>query len=419
VSSLFPFADILPLIIVNLWSVLWDPVFWIVVLLIGLQYWRMNGLRESIYGIPFKASNWGEVGTVVLMGLLGGLLGSLLMVFIGVTLSGSGLMYIWPLAILLMLVDARFICFAYAGGAIALSSLLLGFPQINVAQLLALVAVLHMVESMLIFFSGHLGAVPAFFRDRTGRVVGGFTLQKFWPIPITALALLVGVELPPGSVDMPEWWPLISNGREDADNIAYTLMPVVAALGYGDMALTRSPRQKGWLSAGYLALYSLLLLILAVLAENSVLLGVLAALFAPLGHETVIYIGRRVEMQGQPIHVPQAGGLAVLDVVPESPAWQAGLRSGDLLEQVNGLPVRSRADLAVLLADLDRPRELAYVNRQGRRLQRELRVPNLNEPLGILPVPEGSEQEGVIELRTTGFLTRWVTALGRRLGIKR
>jgi len=318
-----------------------------------------------------------------------------------------------------MLVDARFICFAYAGGAIALSSLLLGFPQINVAQLLALVAVLHMVESMLIFFSGHLGAVPAFFRDRTGRVVGGFTLQKFWPIPITALALLVGVELPPGSVDMPEWWPLISNGREDADNIAYTLMPVVAALGYGDMALTRSPRQKGWLSAGYLALYSLLLLILAVLAENSVLLGVLAALFAPLGHETVIYIGRRVEMQGQPIHVPQAGGLAVLDVVPESPAWQAGLRSGDLLEQVNGLPVRSRADLAVLLADLDRPRELAYVNRQGRRLQRELRVPNLNEPLGILPVPEGSEQEGVIELRTTGFLTRWVNALGRRLGIKR
>jgi len=419
VSLLFPFGDVFPLIIVNMGFMLREPVFWIVVLLIGLQYWRMNSMRESIYRVSLKASIWIDVSTVILMGLLGGILGSLLMVFIGVTLTGSGLIYIWPLAILLMLIDARFICFAYAGGILALSKLLFGFPQVNVSQVLALVAVLHMVESMLIFFSGHLGAVPAFFRDRAGRVVGGFTLQKFWPIPITALALLAGMDVPPGSVDMPDWWPLISPGIEDTDNIVYTLMPVVAALGYGDMAIARSPRQKGRLSAGYLALYSLLLLILAVSAERSLWLGVLAALFSPLGHETVIHIGRKLELQGKPIHVPQADGLAVLDVVPESPAWQAGMRSGDLLVQVNGVPVRSRADLAAMSTDVDSPRQLYFVNRQGRRCRRESPYNHNNNLLGILPVPEGNEQEGVIELSSAGPLARYFTAIWQRLGNKR
>lgn len=413
---MFPFSDIFPMIIVNMEIMLREPIFWIVVVLIGLQYRRMNDLRESLYGMPLK-SNWTEVGTAILFGLLGGILGSMLMVFIGVTLTGSGLMYIWPLAIFLMLINARFICFAYAGGILALSRLLFGFPQVNVSQVLALVAVLHMVESLLIFFSGHLGAVPAFFRGRDGRVVGGFTLQKFWPIPITALAFMAGIDVPPGSVDMPEWWPLIRPGAADVDDIVYTLIPVAAALGYGDMAIARSPRQKGRISAGYLALYSLLLLLLAVLSDRSWLLGVAAALFSPLGHELVIYIGRRLEMQDEPVHVPHPDGLALLDVIPESPAWRAGMRPGDLLVAVNGAPVHSRADLAAMLYIVNPPLQVDYVNRKGQRCRREL-VPyhNKTNPLGILPVPEGNEQAALMDLSTAGPLGRWFTGFWRRPG---
>lgn len=411
---MFPFGDILPMIIVNTELMLREPIFWIVVVLVWLQYRRINDMREAFYGIPLKF-NWSEPATALILGLLGGIAGSMLMVLIGVTLTGSGLMYIWPLAILLMLVDARFLCFAYAGGILALSSLLFGFPRVNVSQVLALVAVLHMVESLLIFISGHLGAVPAFFRDRSGRVVGGFTLQKFWPIPIAALAFMAGSEVPPGSVDMPGWWPLISPGVE-AENIVYILIPVVAALGYGDMAITRSPRQKGRVSAGYLALYSVVLLMLAVLADRSLLLGILAALFSPLGHELVIHIGRKLEMQGVAVYVPRSGGLALLDVIPESPAWHAGMRSGDLLVAVNGVPVHSRADLAAMLYIVNPPIQVDYVDGKGRRIRREL-LPYNNElhPLGILPVPEGDEQAAVVDLGTAGPLGRWFSDFWRRL----
>ncbi|RYD07115.1 hypothetical protein N752_00605 [Desulforamulus aquiferis] len=116
----------------------------------------------------------------------GGVIASYLMLVIGLTLSGSGLLYLWPLAILLMLIDARFLCFAYAGGILAFSSLVFGWPNVSVPQVLGLVAILHMVEAFLIYVSGHQGAVPTFIKNTEGKVVGGFALQKFWPIPLTA-----------------------------------------------------------------------------------------------------------------------------------------------------------------------------------------------------------------------------------------
>lgn len=405
---MFPFSDIFPVILYNIMRMAFEPVFWLVVVLVGIQYRRMNAVRENFFGVPLKP-NWDEVISAIMFGLAGGIVGGVFMVFIGITLTGSGLYYILPLAILLMLINVRFICFAYAGGILALSNVLLGFPQINASQVLALVAVLHMVESVLILLSGHLGAIPSYFRDRAGRVVGGFTLQKFWPIPITALAFVVGTEVPPGAVNMPDWWPLIGPGVEDAENIVYTLIPVAAALGYGDMAIARTPRCKSVMSAGYLALYSVILLLLAVLSENSFFMAVVAALFSPLGHEAVINIGQRVELHDPPYYVPSPHGIKVLDVLPGTPAWNAGIRSGDIIVSVNGVPVRSRADLAAILYAVVPPLQVDYLGGRQKQYRREiLSHGGPGYTLGILAVPDGTGgAEKVIELSTDGPLGRW------------
>jgi len=405
----FPFGDIFPMILVNIFSLMFQPLFWLVVVLVGMQYRRINTARASLYGVPLKP-NWNEVLTASMFGLVGGVMGSVVMVLIGVTLTGSGLIYILPLAILLMLINVRFICFAYAGGILAMSNILFGFPQVNVSQVLALVAVLHMVESVLIYFSGHIGAVPAFFRDRSGRLVGGFTLQKFWPIPITALAFTIAVDLPPGVLNMPEWWPLVRPGVNEGDNLIYTLIPVVAALGYGDMAIARDPRRKSKMSAGYLALYSAVLLALAVLADRSTLLAVTAALFSPLGHELVIGIGRRVEMENPPYYIPSPHGLAVLDVVPNTPAWYTGLRSGDVIVALNGVPVHSRNDMAAVLYTVLPPVQVDFLSGGKKRYRREMlsHSGQVDTLLGILPVPDSSvPAASVLDLSTTGPAARW------------
>ncbi|MCG8401855.1 MAG: PDZ domain-containing protein [Firmicutes bacterium] len=413
---MFPFGDVFPVILFNIVRLMFEPLFWLVVLLVAVQYRRINSVREHFYGVPLKP-NWNEVVSASMFGLAGGVVGSVIMVLIGVTLTGSGLYYILPLAFLLMLINIRFICFAYAGGILALSNILFGFPEVNASQVLALVAVLHMVESVLILFGGHLGAIPAYFRDGAGRVVGGFTLQKFWPIPITALAFVVGVEIPPEAVDMPDWWPLIGPGVEEAENVVYTLIPLAAALGYGDMAIAREPRRKSVMSAGYLALYSAVLLLLAVLSDASLLLAVAAALFSPLGHELIINIGRRVEMQDPPFYAPSPDGLKVMDVLPGTPAWDAGIRSGDIMVSVNGVPVRSRSDLAAMMYAVYPPLQVDYLSGGQKRYRREtLARIGTEHGLGILPVPDGTETgETVVDMNTTGPLGRWWDKFRQRL----
>jgi len=420
----FLLGQLLPLILDGMRRAIFDELFWVVVVLVALQYRRTARIKERITGVETKqgffknnvisAGFIKETLLAVGFGLLGGFLGSLLMVLIGLTLSGSGLIYLWPLAIILMLIDARFLCFAYAGGILALSYLLFGFPKINVPQLIGLVAVLHMVESVLILVSGHLGAVPAYIKNQAGRIVGGFTLQKFWPIPLVAL-IVMGRGYVADGMDMPKWWPLISSGLPgDPNSYIYSLLPVVAGLGYGDVAIARTPGEKSRLSALFLGLYSLLLLVLALVADRSRLLALLAAIFAPLGHELVIYIGKQVEFVNQPFYVPSGRGVMALEVFPGTPAWQAGLRSGDTVTEIDGRSVSDKASLDLVLEMTYYKFELAYLKAVEKDLRRVTVYLRPGQAFGILPVPEGNEGE-YVEITTVGPISRRLGALWRKI----
>ncbi len=403
------------MILATLAGALADPLFWVVVMLVALQYRRMAAVRRVFFGEAALGGVWRETALASAYGLGGGFLGSLVIVLVGLTLSGSGLIYLWPVAILLMLINARFLCFAYAGGVLALANLFFGFPEVNIAQVLALVAVLHMVESLLILAGGHLGAVPAYFRAPGGRVVGGFTLQRFWPIPIAALAVVGPVAVQHG-VAMPEWWPLFKpDVPGNPAELTYALVPVVAGLGYGDLAVSRRPAAKSRLSALYLGTYSLLLLLLAYWSQHHRALAFLAALFSPLGHELVIYAGKRGEFRRSPLYVPPERGVGVLDVIPEAPAYRAGLRPGDVLLAVNQQPVNSRRELEEALAWAWGPVEVEFLHGSGRAYRREVvSWRHKGQPFGLLPVPEGYEEE-VMDVSTAGPLWRWWSGFWRRL----
>lgn len=362
-------------------------LFVVMVLVVGWQYKRLQRMSEGLFYIE-KNIYLRSTVTSTLFGIAGGILGSLLLLLFGIDLSGMGIVYLFIVAILLMLFHPRFLCFAYAGGLLCLSNILFGVPHIAVPQLLGLVAVLHMVESVLILVSGHLDPIPVYVRRNDGPVVGGFNLQKFWPIPLVAVMSAAGVESSGITFSTPHWWPLMKTYTEMAPEAGYALLPVLAILGYGEVATTAAPRVKARYSARNLFVFSLVLLFLAVLASHYPALSILPAVFAPLGHELVLWIGLKTESLGEPIFVMPETGVMILDVLPGSLAAVAGLASGDVVVSVNGVVVSNRRELQHILQftwgrlnlEVRRGQQTRYFSVQKRP----------REVLGIILVPESS-----------------------------
>jgi hypothetical protein len=402
----FPFEWALGAVFSAVVYALFNPLFWIVLILVALQYRRIAQLREEFFGAR-GSSVLVDILVATAYGFFGGLIGGYLIVLAGLTISGSGLWYLLPVAVLLMFINPRFLCFAYGGGLLAVCHLLFGFPEISIPQIMALVAILHFVESILIRVSGHLGAVPAFIRLPQGRVVGGFTLQKFWPIPVVVLAVVSGSAVPGMDlVPMPEWWPLIKpEVPGDPSTMVFAMLTLVAGLGYADIATTRTPRDKSRISSVYLAGYSVVLFVLAVLAASGGGYAWAAALFAPLGHELIIHISKHMELNGRPLFIPHPDGVMVLDVLEKTPAWRAGLRSGDIILEINDQQVHNRADLHLLLGQPGL-KEINYLHRE-KRFRRETVSMQPGDFFGVMSVPEGTEQL-YLELQNTSPLMRWL-----------
>lgn len=394
---MFPWLDFLGIILIRIIEVLFEPLFWMVLALVFFQYRRLQQDQLRMFGV-YGYNLWRQTATAAAFGVIGGVIGSMVLGLVGVTLNQLGLSYIWPLAVALMFINMRFMCFAYAGGLVALSSILLGWPQVNVPQVLALVAGLHVTESILIYIGGRYSAVPLILRRDDGRLVGAFSLQNFWPLPLVLLFAqgITESAMPAGVIHTPDWWPLLPMGQTLAtgETWLYHMLPVVAALGYADIAVTSTPAQRRRLSALHLALYSLVLLGLALLSVKYPWLQIVAAIASPVGHELLIQLDNRQELRGTPRFVPPPQGVMVLDTVFGTPARRMGFRPGDILLTLGGLAVNSGFELARAISfappefDVELSREGRVIRLPGRFLDGERR-------LGIILVPEGYESHSV------------------------
>lgn len=401
---MFPWQDILLLIFRGTIAVFVEPMFWMILALVAYQYWQLQKTQVKLFGV-YGFTLRQQIMLAVIYGCIGGMIGSFLLTVVGATLNQLGLAYIWPVAIALMMINMRFLCFAYAGGLVAVSSALFGWPEVNVPQVLTLVAILHITEAILILISGRYSAVPLLIKQQNGRIVGAFNLQNFWPLPLVLLGVMPipAAEMPGGIINMPDWWPVLKLGMEPPEGHTwlYAMLPVVAALGYTDMAIASTPLRRRRTSALYLAGYSLLLLGLALLSATYSWLQILAALLSPLGHEFLIQRDNKQEMEGVPRFVPPPQGVMVLDTVPASPARKLGLLPGDILLSLGGRTVNSGYELASAISFAE-PVFTLDIKRDNRILQQEGRFINGERRLGIILVPEGHEQN-YVEMVTERF----------------
>jgi len=364
-------------------------VYLLLFIIVAWQYRRLQKMSAAPMQMNSHYLSMALVSS--LFGIGGGILGSILLVFLGIDLAEIGISQLWLAAIILMLIKPRFLCFAYAAGLLSISKLIFAYPEISIPQLMGLVAVLHMVESLLILVNGSLKPIPVYVKKQ-GRLCGGFNLQLFWPIPLVAM-LGVGMADTAGSIIMPDWWPLLHDYAGFTNEQTYALLPVLAVLGYGEVSTTRTPVQAIRKSSLHLFLFSLTLLCLSVLASQHAFMLPVVALFSPLGHELVIWLGMQAENR-PPLYTVSGRGIMILDVMTGTAAHRAGLQSQDIILALNGEMVNHYYALQELLSC-----RWQFLSLEIKRGEKIISLPvNLEkgQELGIILVPE---------LNTSRYLT--------------
>ncbi|MDB5053229.1 MAG: Trypsin-like serine protease [Bacilli bacterium] len=337
-------------------QLLLQPFYYVGIALIVLQYRRQIILERKLFHTRLH-SIIHESWRMLLWGWAGGITASLLMAFIGASLSMESIYMLWVVSLLLMLFRVRFLCLAYSVGILGiLHTLITWFPtlreqtavhwlidpldRIQMPSLLAVVGILHFVEAILIRLQGQRLASPIVMEGKRGKLVGGYQLQGFWSIPLFLLMPTAG-----GTLHLP-WTPLFAIGEHTiASGGGWGFIALPAVIGFTELTRTRLPADKIRRSSSLLLLYACVIILSAFVSYYwSPLIGA-ASLLTILLHETLVLQSKHAESGLSQLFVHDERGMKVLAVLPNSGAAELGLLPGEIIHKVNNVPVLTKQEL--------------------------------------------------------------------------
>lgn len=356
----------------------------------------------------------------LVIGILAGCTVSIILSYLGIIFDeNSAIDLIFLISMLLMFWSPRFVCFSYSGAVLGISSLILkwfsvelnmpslDFLKIDIPALMTLVAVMHFIEGLLVMADGKRGAIPVF-TNRENKIAGGFALQRYWVLPVAILLLshdksLIGAG---SQVATPNWWPLLQSSipAKLLKDAIIVLFPLYGVLGYSNVTFTKSKERKTLISGAFILIYSLILFGLSRLAVLNIYLEVFVLIFAPAAHEGMMNIQKYFEINGKPKYVSDENGIMVLEVAPNSPASEMGLKSGDVLIQINNKDIESEDDLIKFSGPVSSFVWLKIKRAAGNIEEVSYDKMSAEKRLGIVLVPRGLPKDSlVVKLNESKF----------------
>ncbi|GIO33344.1 MULTISPECIES: PDZ domain-containing protein [Paenibacillus] len=377
-------------------QLLLQPFYYISILFVMLMYRRQVLLERKLFHV--RLHSWGlQTWRTFIGGLLAGISVSLVIAFLGISLSQEAVVCIWIVAIILLLFRVRYLCFAYSIGVLGVIQFVLGFfpgfspaglagtavdtvRGLDIPALLALVAVLHLAEALLVKLQGAGFANPLFMESKRGKLVGAYQMQAFWPIP---LFLLIPAHT--GGAVLP-WTPLLGG---DGWSAGFSMAALPVVIGFSEMTQSMLPQAKAGKTFKRLLAYSIVLLGLSLLAAWWKPLAIVAAVVSILAHEGLLWYSRLEEQQNSPMFVHPQQGLKVLGVIPGSPAHELGIKAGETVVKINGIGIRSKEQMHAALRKNPAFCKLEVRNLQGESkfLQRAIYAGDHHQ-LGVILAPD-------------------------------
>ncbi|GAA0733862.1 PDZ domain-containing protein [Clostridium oceanicum] len=401
-----------------------EPYFLIVLVLLAIILYRKNKrttiMQKIVIGEKVNTAFELTISQVVL-GIFAGVFASIIMAYLGIFFSeDSSIELIFLVSIFFMLFNPRFICFSYSGSVLGILSILLlwiskvtnnpslNFINIDISALMAMVAVLHFVEAILVMIDGDKGYIPVF-SNRNDRIIGGFALQRYWVIPIALFIMLNSNEAASflsSGTPMPNWWPLVNTSvpKSILNAAVVSLIPFYGVIGYKSVTFTESKKDKAIRSGVFIMMYSITLFILSQLANFNIFFKLLVLVFAPLAHEFMLKFQKNIELNKEPKYISSKDGIMVLDVAENSIAKKMGIKSGDLLIEINNEIINNEEDILKSIKQMYGHISLKVKNQMGNLNTLSYDSVGSYERLGIVLVPKAlPKTDSIIKIDNTKF----------------
>ena len=347
----------------------------------------------------------------IILGILAGAIGSIILSILGVTFSeNSGIEFILMISILSLFYKKKYISYAYSAAILATIGIILNIISnaigvkllldINVLSLITFVGVIYILEGLLIMFDGSRGAIPVFTK-KEDKIVGGFSFSRYWPMPIAILMIFSNSASGGESIysNLASWWPIIN--RESTLALLTTAMivsiPIYGILGYSNVTFTQEKKIKSLRCGITIALYGLSVALVAQLANINILGQIVSIIYAPLVFELIMRYEYRVKKKGKFLYVSDDEGIMVLEVTPNSPAYEVGIKRGDKIIEINGQSIKSEVDILKIARESIFKVPVKIKNNSGQVL--EYIIQPRNKRLGMLLVPKLVKREDIFEIK--------------------
>lgn len=403
-----------------------DPSWIFILIVLSVMLYKQNKkttvMQKMIIGEKLDSPLELTISQIVI-GIIAGAIASLLLSFIGVVFDENSKVYlIFVISLILMFWNPKYICFSYSGAILGLVSVLLGafskinngymievfgtyfelskldFLKIDVTALMSLVAVMHFIEGLLVMFDGKTGAIPVF-TNRNDKIIGGFALKRYWALPIALFVVLHDGSLAASGEKLfsPDWWPFVKSSVPMVlTNAVLGLTSFYGMMGYSSVTFTKDKTEKTLVSGSLIMIYSLLLFIIAQLARIGLVYQVFVLIFAPLAHELMLSVQKYYETTGKPKYVSNGTGVMVLEVAPSSPASEMGIKTGDLLVEINNKKITSEDDILSTVNEGTNFIWFRIKMKNEEFKEVSYNKMNLNKKLGIVFVPTHIPGDSVV-----------------------
>lgn len=391
-----------------------EPLHLVMLLVFGIIFYfknvRIVSIQKMTLGEGLNTPLELTLSQIVL-GILAGAIGSVILSVLGVTFSeNSGIEFIFMISILSLFYKKKYISYAYSAailGAIGIALKFISnitemklFLNTDILSLMTFVGIIYILEGFLIIFDGSRGAIPVFTR-KEDKIVGGFSFSRYWPIPIAILMVFTNSVAGEDSIysNVASWWPIINN-KAVLSLLATAMIatiPLYGIMGYSNVTFTQEKKTKSLRCGSTILIYGISIALVAQLAGINMLGQIIAIIYPPLAFELIMRYEYRVEKKGECLYVSDDEGIMVLEVTPNSPAYEVGIKRGDKIIEINGQNIKSEGDIFKAARDSILKVPMKVKNNSGQVL--EYIVQPRNKRLGLLLVPKMVKREDMFEIK--------------------